>query len=151
MKELTQSIHKALRDDSVATVGLRALLAHAATPWGVYRAYLPEQPDFSAKNYVTWYLLAASGITSPSVDALIRQQVFSVTAWSKDPDTVTDIHHRVRSVLENLRAVTLPTANCALHQIKWEGAGPELFDADFRVYYRAETYRAYYREDIATN
>lgn len=149
MKQLKQCVHTALRDDSVATVGLRALLAHAATPWGVYERYLPEQPDFSTKHYLTWNVVSGSAGESAEVDAYLREVVFDVIAWSEDPDLVDDIHMRVRSVLENMRKITQPTSGCAVHQIKWEGHGPNLFDPQYQVYSRAEQYRIWYREDIA--
>lgn len=150
MKALKQSVHTAMRDDSVATVGLRTLLGHAATPFGVYYHFLPEAPDFtSSKHYVTWNFLSGSPIESSDSDAYLRQVVFEVRAYSSDPDKVEDILLRVRAVLENLRRVTVPTSDIQLHDIKWDGMGPDLFDPDFLVYLRSEQYRSFYREDLS--
>ena len=150
MKLLKQAIHTALRDDSVATVGLRALLGHAALPFGVYYHFLPEQPDFSTSHWLTWHLLTGSPVAAPESSAYLRETTFDVTAWSEDPDKVEDILLRVRAVLENARKVTRPTSECDLHAIKWEGHGPDLFDPKFQVYFRSENYRAFHREDVTS-
>lgn len=148
MKLLKQAIHTALRDDSVATIGMRTLLAHAATPWGVYEAFLPEQPDFSSRTYLTWKIISGSAVCAPLSDAYLREAVFEITVWGSDMDKVDDALVRARSVLENLRRVTLPTSGIALHSLKWEGNGPDRFDPDYQVYSRSEQYRAFYREDV---
>jgi hypothetical protein len=150
MKLLKQAIHQALRDDSATTIGLRTLLGHAATPWGVYQAYFPEVPAFGTKHYVTWNFLSGSTTLSQSSDMRLREIIFSVTAWSESMDTLETIQARVRHILENLKKVTVPTSEAELHQILHEGAGPDLFDDEKKAYYRAETYRAFYREDITT-
>lgn len=149
MKALAQAIHTALRDDSAATVGIRALLAQAATPWGVYHGHFPESPNLkSGKSYVTWYYLPSSTIKSGDSDVRLREQPFCLTAWSENIDTVNDIHKRARFVLEHLKGVTLPTVDVQLSEIIFENAMQDLFDDDFKAYYRPEHYRAYYREDI---
>lgn len=148
MKALREAIHKALRDDSAATVGLRALLGHATTPFGVYYHFFPETPDFTNLSYLTYYFLAGVAGESHDVDAYLREHVFAVTAWSEDMDKMEDILMRVRNVIENMRKLTLPTATIGLHSIKWESASADLFDQDDQVYHRTEQYRAFYREDI---
>lgn len=148
MKDLKEAIHTALRDDSAATVGLRALLGHAATPFGVYQHHLPEEPDFATKSYLTWLMVGGTGGDAHGEDMRLREAVFSVTVWSQNPDTVEDALMRARLRLENLRGVTLPDDNIQLLQIKFEGHNADLFDDDFKAYYRVESYRAWYREDI---
>jgi hypothetical protein len=148
MNTLKQAIHTTLRDDADATVGLRALLGAAATPYGVYFTHLPETPDFPSHSYLTWYFISEQTTSAPDSDAKLREQVFSVTAWSKDPDTVDDVLKRARWLLENRKRVTSPTSEVELHAIKAEQTGPSLYDDRFMVYYRADQYRAYYREDV---
>ena len=151
MEKLKEAVYTALRDDSTATVGLRTLLGHAATPYGVYFAYLPEKPDFSSKHYLTYMLLAQAA--EPGVggtDMRLRQAVFSVTAWSSSDITKEQILRRIENVLEQMRKVTKPTSQCELHDLRFESSGPDLFDDEFKVHHRSVQYRAYYRDDITT-
>lgn len=150
MKLLRQAIYTAMRDDGVTTVGLRTLLGHSATPWGVYFHFLPENPDFTSKAYVTFAFVGGTDVSSADVAAYLRESVVQVTAWGADPDKVEDALLRVRAVLCNLRKVTVPTSGIELHGLKWEGHGADLFDTDYGVYHRSETYRASYREEIVS-
>lgn len=152
MKALKQAVHTALRDDSTATIGLRALLmpTAAATPYGVYYGHFPEVPSFKSQSYLTWLYITTVSPGIQHSDERFREQVFSLTAWSMNPDTVEDVLRRARRVLENLKGVTRPSTDVELHQILFEHGGPDLFDQKYQVYYRAEQYRAWFREDITT-
>jgi len=153
MKVIKTMVHTALRDDAA----MRLLLAHTATPFGVYNDHFPAIPDFTAaagaaRSYITWALLPG-GPTEPQahgVEMRLYERVFSVTAWSSSPDTVEDIHRRARRILIDCHAVTLPTSEAAVTALKQEsgGIGPDLFDDEYKVYFRAESYRVKYREDI---
>jgi len=149
MKLLAQAIHTALRDDTVATIGMRALLGFSATPWGVFQEHFPDIPDFGNNGMLTWQFVSASEAGGSGLsDMKLRQQVFRVTAWSVNPDVVFDILKRAMFLLDNMRGVTKPTSDVDLHQIRYESSGPTLYDDKHKVYYRADTFRAYFRELI---
>ena len=148
MKALKEAVHAALRDDSTATVGLRDLLVQTVTPYGVYEANFPEQPNFKSKSYLTWQMIARVTTSSQLSDLRLREQTFAVTAYSTSPDTVDNILRRAVFVLENTKAVTLPTSDVVLDRILHEDSGPDLFNDKFSIYFRAENFRAFYREDI---
>ena len=154
MKVLKEMIHKALRDDA----SLRTTLGHAALPYGVYEGHFPAVPDFTgaagaAQSYVTWMFLGGGGDASTNGPEMrLAERVFSVTAWSANPDTVESAHRRIRRLLVDLYGVTLPTADAGVFGLKQEpgGLGPDLFDDEAKVYFRAETYRVFYREEITS-
>ena len=147
MKVLKQMIHTALRDDA----SLRTTLGHAAVPYGVYEAFFPESSDFSSKSYVTWQFLGG-----PAVDAAMQNETdmrrrvltVSITAFSADHDTLEDLHKRIRRLLIGMHGVTKPSADAEVHGIEHVDAGPDLFDDEKKVYFRAETYRILFREDF---
>ena len=153
MKQLKLAIHTALRDDMDALVGLRALLGQSsATPYGVYQGHWQGVPNFKnaagPQSYLTWLFLQGQSTGTVLTDLRLREQLFAVTAWSENSDTMEDILRRARFVLEGMARVTQPTFDVELHQIRHEGSGPDLFDDRFKVYYRSEHFRAYYREDM---
>ncbi len=149
MEKIRECLFKALRDDSVVTVGIRALLGHPATPWGVHHMSMPESPDFSTLGYLTYYLLAQPpGGGKESPDSRLREAVFSVTAWSESADTVDKVLRRAENVLVNARKVTVPTREAGVHGVDFDGSGPMLFDDDYKVFYRAVQFRVKYRDDI---
>ena len=145
MKVIKEMVHTALRDDT----SLRTTLGHAATPYGVYEAFFPETPDFSSKSYVTWQFLGgASDQDVHGVEMRQRSKDVAVTVWSANPDTIEDAHKRIRRVLIDMFAVTKPTSDAEVHQIKHMDEGPDLFDDEAKAYFRAETYRVKFREDV---
>lgn len=149
MEKIKLAVHTALRDDSVTTVGLRTLLGHAAAPFGVYYHHFPESPDFSTLSYLTWFIInRLSSDTHSGIDIRMRELVITVTAWSEDSDTRDQVLRRVENVLHNKRRVTNPTSESELHDIQFDGAGPDLFDTDYQVHYRSENYHVWYRDDV---
>ena len=148
-------VHTALRDDA----SLRSTLGQTATPYGVYEGHFPAIPDFTggdagaAMSFVTWMFLGGGGDPSTNGPEMRRgEKVFSVTAWSANPDTVEDAHKRIRRLLIDLYGCTLPTTDVNVVSLKQEsgGIGPDLFDDEAKVYFRAETYRVWYREEVAS-
>lgn len=154
MKVLKEMVHKAMRDDAT----LRTLLAHAATPYGVYEGHFPTTPDFSAaagaaRSYVTWMFIGGGGDGSTNGPEMrLGEKVFTVTAWSANPDTVESAHKRIRRLLTDLYGCTLPTTDANVTGLKPEpgGYGPDLFDDEAKAYFRSETYRVWYREDVTS-
>ncbi len=148
MKVLKTMVHTALRDDA----SLRTILGHAATPYGVYEGHFPAVPDFTggaagaATSYVTWMFIGGAGDASTNGPEMrLSEKVFSVTVWSANPDTVESAHRRIRRLLIDGYGCTLPTADAAVFGIKQElgGLGPDLFDDEAKVYFRAESYRVW--------
>jgi hypothetical protein len=149
VKVLKQMIHTALRDDS----SLRTTLGHAAVPYGIYEAFFPESSDFSSKSYVTWQFLGGAPVDATiqnEPDMRRRIKSVSITGWSADQDTLEDIHRRIRRILVGMQSVTVPSADAEVQGIEHADEGPDLFDDDKKVYFRAETYRIMFREDITS-
>lgn len=151
MNGLRQMIHTALRDDSQATVGLRAVLGHAATPYGVYESLPPAAPDYKDnKALLVWDLLGGpSDDAAHGVEMRLRKQVLSVTIWCPIRDTIETAHARVRRVLEDRHKVTYEPTDADVHQLKHREAGPYLWDAAASVHGRAELYDIPYREVVS--
>lgn len=147
MKELAQTIHGAMQNDSVANVGLQALLGYSTLPWGIYRGHFPERPSFKANDLLTWQFGSGPVVMGHKSDMRLRQRTFHVTAWSSTLDNIDVILARVRFIFES-GLFTLPTVNCQIHRITYEQSGPDLWDEGFQVNYRADTFRVHYREDI---
>lgn len=147
MLALAQAIHSLFQGDSTPTIGLQTIIGKAAPNYGVYRGHFPEIPNFKGSDLLTWEFLALTVDASRQSDMRLRQHLFAVTAWSPALDNIENIHHRVRYLCEGQRW-TAPTADCQLIKIHFDSAGPNLWDDEFQVHYRAEHYRAYYREDI---
>ena len=150
MNEIRKAIHTALRDDDEALVGIRALLGHSTDPFGVNYHHLPDKLDFSTLSFLTWFFLSATPQDdNTGFDVNTKSLILSVTAWSRLPDTVATVLKRVDSTLVDLRRVTIPTTDEELHGIKNAGSGPDLFDNDYKAYYRRDTYQVWYRQDHA--
>ena len=148
MNGIKLMVHSGLRDDTT----LRTLLGHSADPYGVYQAMPPESLDLSTKSYVTWqFIQGVPEDTDAQGDPSMRRRhrVVSITAWSEDPDTVDSIHVRVRRIMIGAYGLTKPSSLAEVHGVTFEGDGPDLFDDEKKVYFRAETYRISFREDIA--
>lgn len=149
MTNLRQMVHTALRDDS----SLRTLVGNTTTtPYNVYREDPPVPFDFTSQAMVVWHFLANTPTlpSSHGVSMRQREQVFAVTAYSADPDAVDNILARVRRIFEDLKAVTLPSAGAEVVACHFEDEGPDLFDAEKKVKYRAVQFRIHYREDFTS-
>lgn len=149
MVKIFEAINTALRDDATATVGLRAITGHSATPWGVHKHKMPEKPDFTSKYYIVFYFLGATPINDThGSEARLREDVLVIDVYGKSGDQVEVILKRVRWLLENRRGVTLPTSEEELHAIEYEGPGPNLYDEEFNVPHRVNNFRVKWREDV---
>ena len=155
-EKIKEAVWTAMKDDGISATAssIRALLefstTSAKTPFGVYYHSFPMTPDFKAHSYITYYFIGGSGGQGYLTDARLREVVLSVTAWSEQAVRVDRILRRVEMLLHECRHVSKPTSQSALHDIRWDSAGPDLFDDDYKVYYRAEQYRIWYRDDIAS-
>ena len=145
MNALRQMVHTALRDDS----SLRTTIGHAATPYGIYEGFAPEVPDYTSLSYAYWQFLGgAQDEEAHGVEMRLRTLQFSVTVLSANPDTVETAHQRIRRIFNDKQAVTLPSTEADVHEVRAIEAGPNLYDEAKQVYFRAETYRIRFREVI---
>lgn len=149
MQKILEAIHTAMRDDTVATVGLRTLLGHTTAPFGVFHKEFPEDVSFKEdKSIVIWGVLSPDAEDDSDETIDMEQVVIEVTAWATNNTKKEQVLRRVKRVLKNARLVTLPTEEQEMHQIKYEGGGPDLFDDDKRINGRTDSYRIYYRDDF---
>lgn len=153
MEKIDESIYKALRDDSTASVGIRALLGNTATsPYNVYHAFLPDDVDFQTASGQVGFLVYHRISSVPDIEqhnpsGLTMVMLYQISAYARSLPTVESVLRRVRWRLDHLRGVTLPTTLAALHQIKLDSAGPTRFDDAFKVFFRNDMYRVWGRDD----
>lgn len=151
MDVIKEMLYKAIRDDDTATVGIRALLNQSVTPYGVYHANLPDNVDFSSsKKYITYFQL--TGLPEPeyprhNYSTMPKQETYQITAWGGDTTTSNDkILARVMYLLEGKHKTTNPTSDAKVFNIRWEFDGPDLWDEDYRIYYKTTRYRVYLQD-----
>lgn len=153
MEKVSEALYKSLRDDSEATVGIRALLGNTSTtPYNVYHAFLPENVDFSPasgnKGFITYLFVSGTPDNSPHGSAaFIVEEVYNVTAYHRSLSSVESIQRRIKRRLHNLRGVTSPTSQAQLHRIALDSMGPTRFDDKWNVYWQTALYRAWLRDD----
>ena len=150
MDVIATMILTALRDDDEATNGIRALLGHSTTPYGVYHTELLENPDFnSSKRYISFYQITSTPDmdypgNSRNFTTLPVQETYMITAWGGDTTTTNNlILKRIRYLLQGCHKVTKPTTDADVYDIKMEWEGPELYDKIFGVHYRQVRYRVW--------
>jgi len=153
MEEASKAVYQTLRDDSTATVGLRALLGNTTTtPYNVHYAFLPEHVDFSpsAGNVGHVVVLLASSIAdiqAGSIATRLMQDVYQITAYARSLSTVRAAHSRIRWILEHKRKMTNPTSDDVIQKIALEGYGPDRYDDAFDCRWQVATYRVWRRDD----
>ncbi len=153
MEEAEKALYQALRDDSEALVGLRALLGNTTTsPYNVYYAYLPENVDFSpsggSKAFVTVLLTASpADISSPKAAARLMQDFYQVTVYARDLSKVRSVHRRIRWRLDGARGLTIPTTLDQVHKVALIGYGSDRYDDKFDCRWQMAEYRVWRRDD----
>jgi len=156
MDVVKQMIYVAIRDDDKATVGIRALLDNTTTtPYNVYHANLPDNVDFSSdQKYITYFQV--TGDYDPTFPrhnfaTMAKQETYQITAWGGDATTSNDkILDRVRYLLEGKHGTTDPTSDAAVHNIKCEWESPDLYDEEYRIYYKQARFRVWLRDATIT-
>jgi len=151
MDVIKEMIYKVMRDDSEASVGLRALLDQTSTPYGIYKADLPDNMDFSAGvKCVTMFQLTGEFDTSmprENFSTVAKQETYQITAWGGDALVSCDkILDRVRYLLEGKHKTTDPTTNAAVFSIKCEWEGPDQRDIDYRVNHKSARFRVWLQD-----
>lgn len=153
MEEVSKALYTALRDDSEANVGIRALLGNTTTtPYNVYHAFLPEAIDFSQssgnKGFITYQFISGTpDITQHSRASMLSEDIYQFIAYHRNLSTVEDIHRRIKKVLQQKRKVTDPTTQAVIHEIKLDSEGPSTFDNAFKVWFQSKFYRVWVRDD----
>lgn len=155
MDVIKQMIYTALRDDTTATVGLRALLGHSSTPYGVYKEYSLQSFDFTnSKKYITLSnLTGLPDISLPrhNYSTVFKEETYQIIAWGGDATTSNDkILDRVKYVLEGKRKTTNPTSNAKVFSIKCEFEGPDLFHEDYKIFYKSARFRIWLQDETMT-
>ena len=152
MEKVDEAIYKALRDDSVASVGIRALLGNTTTsPYNVYHAFLPEGIDFSpsggSKGFMTYLRVSAvADMDTHPKAAWLMNLLYNITVYARALSTVEAVLRRVRVRLDHGFGVTNPTSQAELHNIKLESVGPSRWDDAFKVHFQTAFYRAWGRD-----
>lgn len=153
MEAVNQAIYKALRDDSEATVGIRALLGNTTTtPFNVFHSFLPESVDFSpssgSQGFITYQFVSGTPDLSSQSEALrLIEEVYQVTAYHRSLSVVEDIQRRVKKRLMRKKGVTDPSSQALISQLKLDSEGPPTFDDVFKVWFKLSLYRAWIRDD----
>jgi len=153
MEKIDSAIYLALRDDSEATVGIRALLGNTTTtPYNVYHAFFPDNFDFSPasgnKGIVVYNFVSGTpDKTVHSKSTIISEDLYDITAYHRSLDTLEDIHRRIKKRLYLLNNVTKPTSQAELHQLLLDSERPPTFDDDWQVWFQTKSYRAWVRDD----
>lgn len=153
MEKIAEALYKALRDDSEAIVGMRALLGNTTTtPYNMYHAYIPESVDFTTVTGSQSFMIYqfVSGTPDQSIhgrDGLAGEELYSFRVYSRSLSTLESICRRIRLRLQGKRDVTDPTTQAVILDVKMDSEGPTIWDDDFKVYGRTVYYRVWMRDD----
>jgi len=156
MDKIKDMIYTALRDDSTATIGIRALLGNTtATPYNVYHANLPDPLDFaSSKKYITYFQLSGDFDTTyprNNFSTMPKQETYQITVWGGDTTTSNDkILDRVRYILEGKHKTTNPTSDAKVFSIKCEWESADMWDDDYRIFYKSARFRIWLQDVTIT-
>lgn len=153
MESIGQAIYTALRDDSEATNGIRALLGNTGTtPYNVYHSHLPDNIDFNqssgAHSFITYFLV--SSVSDNSVhgaDGRLVEEVYNITVYSRTLSTLESVHRRIKLRLHDMRNITAPSSQARIHQVRFENEIATQWDDDFKVFFRPAFYRVWGRDD----
>lgn len=153
MEKIAEALYKALRDDSEATVGIRALLGNTTTaPYNVYHASPPEALDFVTSTTTQSFIIYqfVSGTPDLSIhgkDGLAGQEIYSFRVYSRSLTTLESICRRIRIRLQGKRYVVNPTTQSVIQNVKMDSEGPTTWDDEFKVFGRTVYYRVWMRDD----
>jgi len=151
MDVIKSMIYKVIRDDAVATIGIRALLGQTVSPYGVYHANLPDNFDFSSsKKYITYYQLTGEFDTSMprnNFSTIAKQETYQITVWGGDNTNSCDkILDRVRCLLEGKHKTTNPTTAAMVFNIKCEWEGPDQWHDLYKIFHKTARFRVWLQD-----
>jgi len=152
VEKIAESLYKALRDDSEATVGIRALLGNTTTtPYNVYHVSIPAAVDFvtatGSQSFIVYQFV--SGTPDQSFhgrDGLAGQELYSFRVYSRTLSTLESVCRRMRLRLRK-KYVTDPTTQAVILEIKMDSEGATIWDDEFKVWGRTVYYRVWMRDD----
>lgn len=98
----------------------------AVSPYGIYFIAPPERTT----GYITYSFIAQS-------ERKPRIIVLAITAYGNNFEA---IHERIRTLLHDNKRVSCASDFSAGLMIKWDWAGPELFDDEIKQYYQQQRY-----------
>ena len=119
---LREKIYTTLRDDTT----LRNLLGKTQTPYGIYLLSPPEVPQFPI---ITYFI-------GPQTGKMPRDITINITAWGSNYEEVQN------RVYELLNRKIFQTDDFFQLLLTWDWASPEMWDDNFKVYYRQDRYIA---------
>lgn len=136
MATLSESIYDILHTDAQSAVAgsLGVLLSYNAVtkPQCVFFRNPPDKPDFPQLVYFIGSQVREPGSTQLNP----RNLFFTFTAFGDNFEAVQD---RVFTLLQRL--IELSTSDYSVKSVLFDASGPELWDEDWQVYYRADIYR----------
>ena len=154
MEEAQKAIYQAIRDDSAASIGVRALLGNTTTtPYNVYYAFLPVALEFSPasgtkQGFVVVLLISSvADLSAGKADTRLMQDVYQVSVYARDLSKVREVHSRIRWRLEGKRGLTDPTTDDVIHKIALESIGPDRYDDAYECRWQTAIYRVWRRDD----
>ncbi len=127
MATLKEAIVAILQTDAQLTtagkLGNTSLLGRsAATPYGVYFSAPPEAINLADGDYITYFINTQSGRKPRSI-------FINITAWGNNFEAV------MNRVYDLLHDATIVSTDFRTLMIKWDFAGPELFDDEKESYF----------------
>ena len=135
MPTLRQTIFTILNTDAQSAVAgsLGVLLGYNAVtkPNPVLFRNSPEKPK---APYLT-YSIGSQSREGGSTELNPRNLFFTITAWGDNFDAVLE---RVFDLLQKKKGLT--ATDFSIKAILFDTAGPELFDDDLKIYYRADVF-----------
>jgi len=118
---LRESIYKLLQDDAKLHTGteLGSLLGHYGTaPYGVFFGNPPASPSLPL---VTYFFSSQTGRRP-------REIYINITAWGNNFEA---IQNRIYTLLHK---ATINSTDYFTLMLKWDWAGPEIFDDNLKCY-----------------
>lgn len=146
MELVSQAIYTALRDDSEATNGLRALLGNtSATPYNMFHAFVPASFQYDGgKSCLTYQFVSGTPDlnTHPTAGRTV-QEVYRVNVYSRSILTVERAHKRVKWRLQGARSVTQPSSESIISKLALDFMAPTRYDEAWNVFWQTADYRAW--------
>lgn len=132
MATLKEAIVAILKADAQLTgagkLGNTSLLGRSADdPFGIYFSAPAETVDLADGNYITYFVGAQAGYEP-------RSLFINITAWGNNFEAV------LQRVFDLLHNATIDSTDFRTLMIKFDNAGPELFDDEKKAYFLQHRY-----------
>ena len=132
MATIKEAIVAILKTDAQLTgagkLGNTSLLGRSvADPYGIYFSAPAEVIDLDDGSYITYFVGAQAGYEP-------RSLFINITAWGKNFEIV------LKRVFALLHEATITATDFRALMIKFDNAGPELFDDEKKAYFLQHRY-----------